>query len=81
MVVVKILITTPRSTKAFENVCPLICTVTIGFPGSSYLTGVSFPDNKSDKVPMTWNLGLFVTVLLDFLIHSSLIVFAYIGIS
>jgi len=53
VVVVKILIVAPRSTKAFEKDCPLICTVTIGFPKSSYLTGVSFPDNKSDRVPTT----------------------------
>ena len=53
VVVVKILIVAPRSTKAFEKVFPLIFTVTIGFPGSSYLTGVSFPNNKSDRVPTT----------------------------
>jgi len=64
--VVKILIAAPRSTKAFEKVCPLICTVTIGFLGSSYLTGVSFPDNISDMVPTTWTVGLFVLFLLGF---------------
>lgn len=55
--------------------------VTIGFPRSSYLTGVSFPDNKSDRVPNTWTFGLFVIFLLGFFIHSSLIVFAYLDIS
>ena len=64
VVVVKMLIAAPRSTKAFEKVCPLMCTVTIGFPGSSYLTGVSFYDNKLDKVPTTWTFGLFVIVIL-----------------
>ena len=55
--------------------------VTIGFPGSSYLIGVSFPDNRSDKVPTTWTLGLVFVFLLDFLMHNSFMVFAYIGIS
>ena len=81
VVVVKILNAAPKSTKAFEKVFPLICTVTIGFPGSSYLMGVSFPDNRSDRVPTTWTFGLFVIFLLGFFIHSSLIVFAYIGMS
>ena len=81
VVVFKILIIAPKSTKAFEKVCPLICTITIGFPRPSYLTGASLPDNGSDKVPTTWNVGLFVILLLGFLIHSSLMVFAYIGIS
>ena len=81
MVVVRILIAAPKSTKAFAKVFPLICTVTIGFPGSSYLTGVSFPDNKSNRVPTTWTLGLFVIFLLGFFIHNSLIVFAYIRMS
>ena len=81
MGVVKILIVAPKSTKAFEKVCPLICTVTIGFHGSSYLTGVFLLDNRLDKVPTTWTVGLFVILLLGFFIHSSLIVFAYIGMS
>ena len=81
VVVVKILIIAPKSTKSFENLCPLICTVTIGFPGSSYLIGASLLDNRSDKVPTTWTVGLFVILLLGFFIHSSLMVFAYIGIS
>jgi len=81
VVVVKILIAAPRSTKAFDKVCPLICTVTIRFPGSSYLTGVSFPNKRSDKVSTTWTFGLFVILLLGFFIHSSLMVFAYIGMS
>ena len=73
MVVVRILIAAPKSTKAFAKVHPLICTVTIGFPRSSYLTSVSFPDKRSDKVPTTWTFGLFVILLLGFFIHSSLI--------
>lgn len=81
MVVVKILMAAPRSTKAFEKVCPLICMVNIGFLGSSYLTGVYFPDNRLDKVPTTWTFGLFVNFLLVLFIHSSLMVFAYIGMS
>jgi len=64
VVVVKILIAAPKSTKAFEKVFPLICTVTIGFPRSSYLTGASLPDNRLDKVPTTWNVGLFIILLL-----------------
>ena len=66
MVVVKILIAAPKSTKEFEMVCPLIFTVTIGFPGSSYLTGASLANNRSDKVPTTWTVGLFA-ILLGFL--------------
>ena len=52
--------------------------VTIGFPGSSYLMGVSFIDNKSDRVPTTWTLGLFSAFLLGFFTHNYLIVFTYI---
>ena len=63
MVVVRILIAAPKSTKEFVKVCLLICTVTIGFPGSSYLMGVSFPDNRSNRVPTTWTVGLFVILL------------------
>ena len=80
MVVVRILIAAPKSTKAFAKVFPLICTVTIEFPGSLYLTSVSFPDNRLDKVPTTWSIRLFV-ILLGFFIYSSLMVFAYIGMS
>ena len=58
------LIIAPKSTRAFEKVCPLIFTVTIGFPGSSYLTGASLPDNRSDRVPTTWTVELFVILLL-----------------
>ena len=43
--------------------------------------GVSFPDNKSDKVPTTWTLGLVVIFLLGFFMHNYFIVFAYIGMS
>ena len=81
MVVVKILIATPKSTRAFEKVCPMIFTITIGFPGSSYLTGASLLDNRSDRVPTTWTVGLIVILLFGFLIHNSLMVFAYIGVS
>ena len=81
MVVVKILLAAPKSTKAFEKVCPLICTVTIGIPGSSYLTGACLPNNRLDRVPTTWTVGLFVILLLGFFIHNSLMVFSYIGIS
>jgi len=48
---------------------------------SSYLIGVSYPDNKSDRVLTTWTLGLFAAFLLGFFTHNSLIVFAYIGMS
>ena len=75
------LIAAPKSTKAFENDWPLTYTITIGFPGSSYLMGVSIPDNKSDKVPTIWTVGLVVVLLFGFFMHNSLIVFAYIGIS
>ena len=81
MVVVKILIVAPKSTREFEKVCPLICIVTIAFPGSSYLTSASLPDNRLDRVPTTWTVGLVVILLFGFLIHNSLMVFAYIGIS
>ena len=37
------------------------------------------PDNRSDKVPTTWTLRLVVAFLLDFFMHNSFIVFAYIG--
>ena len=76
MVVVRILIAAPKSTKAFGNDYPLICTVTIGFPRLSYFTGASLPDSKSDRVPTTWIVGLVVVLLLGFLIHSSLMAFA-----
>ena len=66
MVVVKILIVALKSTREFKKVCPLICTVTIGFPGCSYLTGAFLPDNRSVKVPTTWTFGLFVILLLGF---------------
>ena len=36
--------------------------------------GVSFPDNKSDRVPTTWTFVLFVIFLLGFFMHNSLIV-------
>lgn len=81
VVVVRILIAAPKSNKAFAKVFPLICTINIGLLGSSYLTGVYFLDNRSDKVPTTWTVGLFVILLCGFLIHSSLMVFAYIGMS
>ena len=80
MVVVKILIAAPKSTRAFEKVCPLIFTVNIGFPVSSYLIDASLPDNRSDSVPTTWTIGL-VVILLGFFIHKSLMVFLYMGIS
>ena len=76
MVVVRILIAAPKSTKAFGNDFTLIFTVTIGFPGSSYFTGVSIPDNKLDRVPTTWIVGLVVVILFGFFIHNSLMVFA-----
>lgn len=81
MVVVKILIAAPKSNREFEKVCPFICTVTIGFPRYSYLTGASLPDNRLDRVPTTWTVGLVFILLFGFLIHNSLIVFAYIRIS
>ena len=59
----------------------MICTVTIGFPGSSYLIGASLPGNRLERVPTTWMVGLVVILLFGFLIHNLLMVFAYIGIS
>ena len=43
--------------------------------------GVSFPNNKLDRVPTTWTLGWFAIFLLGFFTHNSLIVFAYIEMS
>ena len=43
--------------------------------------GVSFLGNRSDRVPTTWSLGLFVIFLLGFFTHNSLIVFSYIRMS
>ena len=71
----------PKSTKAFGKEHPLICTVTIGFPGSSYFTGASLRDSESDRVPTTWTVGLVVILLFGFFIHNSLMVFAQTGIS
>ena len=51
--VVRILMAGPRSTNVFGNEWPEICTVTMGFPGSSYFTGDSLPKNKSNSVPTT----------------------------
>ena len=66
MVVAKILIAAPKSTRAFEKVFPLICTVTIGFHGSSYLASASLLDNRLNRVPTTWTAGLFVILFLAF---------------
>jgi len=76
VVVVKILIAAPKSIKAFGKECPLICILTIGFPGSSYFMGASLPDSKSDRVPTTWMVGLVVILLFGFFIHNYLMVFA-----
>jgi len=76
VVVFRILISAPKSTKAFGKEYPLIYTVTIGFPGSSYFTGASLPDNKLDRVLTTWTVGLVVILLFGFFIHNSLMVFA-----
>ena len=59
MVVVRILVATPKSAKALGKEHPFICTVTIGFPGSSYFTFVSLPNIKSDKEPTTSTVGYF----------------------
>ena len=53
----------------------------MGFPGSSYFTGVFLPNNKSDRVPTTWTVAFILDFLIGFFIHNSLIVLAYIGIS
>jgi len=81
VVIVRLLIATPKSTKEFAKICPLFFTITIGFPGTLYLMGGYFPDNRLDRVPTTWTVGLFVILLLGFFIHSSLMVFAYIQMS
>ena len=75
MVVFRIFIAAPKSTKAFGEECPLIFTITIGFPGSSYFTGASLPNSKSDRVSTTWTVGLVVILLFGFFIHNSLMVF------
>lgn len=81
MVVVRILIAAPKSTEAFGKEYPLIFTVTIVFPGSSYFTGASLPNSKSDKVPTTWTIGLVVILLFGFFVHNYLMVFTQMGIS
>jgi len=75
------LMAAPKSTKALGKERPFICTVTMGFPWASYLTGVPLPSNKSDKVPMTWIVGVIFVFLTDFFSHNSLMVLAYIGMS
>lgn len=75
MVVVKILTVAPKSTMAFEKVCQLISTITIGFP-RSYFMGASLPDSKLDRVSTTWMVGLVVILLFGFFTHNSLMVFA-----
>jgi len=75
------LITTPRSTKTFEISTPLIWTVTIGFHGSPYLTGIIFPNIMSHKFPMTWIVGGSFGFLPGFLEHNSLIILVYIDTS
>ena len=72
MVVVKILIVAPKSTREFEKVCPLICDVTIGFLGSSYLTVFHF-------LIIGW-IRCQLLGLLGYLLFSSL-VFSYIALS
>ena len=56
----------PKSTNALGKEHPFIFTMTIGFPGSSYFTGVFVPDNKTDKVPTTWTVGVVFIFLLGF---------------
>jgi len=71
----------PRSTNALGKEHSFICTMIIGFPGSSYFTSVSFLDNKLDKVLTTWTVGVTFIFLVGFLVHNSLMVFAQIGMS
>ena len=68
-----ILMVAPRSTNALGKEHPFICTVIIGFPGSSYFTGVSLSYNKSDKVPTAWIVHVMFIFLLGFLVQNSLI--------
>ena len=75
VVIVIILISAPKSTTTLGKEHPFICAVTIGFPGSSYFTGASLPDSKSDRVPTSWTVGLVVIFVFGFFIHNSLMVF------
>jgi len=63
VVVVRMLMVSLKSTKALRKEPPFIYTVTMGFPGSSYFTGVSFPSNKLDKVSTTWTIGVIFVFL------------------
>ncbi len=51
--VVRKLMVTLKSTKALGKEWPFIWNLTMGFPRSSYFTGVYSTSNKSDKVPTT----------------------------
>ena len=73
--VVRMLMAAPRSTNVFRNDQPEICTVTMGFLGSSYFTGGSLPSNKSDSAPTTRTVATTFVFFTCFFPHISLIFF------
>ena len=64
------LIATPRSTSTFSICVFLICTVTVGFLGSSYLARRVFPIINLDSFPKTWTMGGSLGFLPGFLTHK-----------
>ena len=65
------LIAAPRSTNTFSIYVFPICTVIVGFPGSSYLARRVFPIISSNSFPMAWTVGRSLGFLPGFLTHRS----------
>ena len=69
--IVMTLIAAPKSTSTLGIcVCP-ICTVTVGFLGSSYLVTRVFTVINVDNFPMTWIVAGSLGFLLSFFVHRS----------
>ena len=71
----------PKSMRVFRIYVPLIHTVTMGFPGSSYLSTQIWFVNWSTYWPMNWMVGGSFFFLPAFFRHSSLTILASIGMS
>jgi hypothetical protein len=74
-------IATPKSMSVFGKQKLLIDVVTTGMPGSTYFSEIGFVVIKLAKCPITCIVCGSFLFLAVFLLHISLTIFAYIGIS